>query len=218
VDAAHDLGGAHGFGCVAPDDAIFHADWEERLFALTEVAAVAGITRGHFREAIESMAPSAYLASSYYERWLFGLERRLQCAGTVTPADVEAAMTRLGDRVIPVRRDPAFAEQCLASRRSGDPLPPAAAPRFGPGERVRVRRMRPTGHTRCPGYVRGAIGVVERVHGDDRLADAVARGEEPPPEAVYAVRFGSADLFGPEGEAPFHVFVDLSESYLEEPA
>jgi hypothetical protein len=56
------------------------------------------------------------------------------------------------------------------------------------------------------------------VHGDDRLADAVARDEEAPPEALYAVRFCSADLFGAGAEPPFHVMVDLSESYLEEPA
>ena len=36
------------------------------------------------------------------------------------------------------------------------PLEPAVDPRFAPGERVRVRRMRPDGHTRCPRYVRGA--------------------------------------------------------------
>jgi nitrile hydratase len=77
--------------------------------------------------------------------------------------------------------------------------------------------MRPGGHTRCPRYVRGATGVVVRVHGDDLLPDAVARGEEAPPEAVYAVRFSSADLFGAGGEPAFQVFVDLSESYLEEP-
>jgi nitrile hydratase subunit beta len=204
-----------GFGVVVPDGAIFHADWEARLFALAEVTAVAGIAAGHFREAIESMPPSAYLTASYYERWLFGLERRLQRAGTVVPGDVEAAIARRGSNDRPRRLDPAFAEECLEVARDGAPLAPAAAPRFRPGERVSVRRMRPSGHTRCPRYVRGATGVVERVHGDDRLPDAVARGEEPSPEAVYAVRFCSEDLFGSGGEPPFHVFVDLSESYLE---
>ena len=61
--------------------------------------------------------------------------------------------------------------------------------------------MRPAGHTRCPRYVRGAVGVIARVHGDDWLPDAVARDEETAPEAVYAVRFGSRDLFG-AGEEP----------------
>ena len=207
-----------GFGAVVPDGAIFHADWEARLFALTEVAAVAGIAAGHFREAIESMPPRAYLAASYYERWLAGLERRLQRAGTVAPGDVEALMAARGSDELPRRLDPAFAEACLAVARDGAPLAPAVAPRFKPGERVSVRRMRPSGHTRCPRYVRGATGVVERVHGDDQLPDAVARGEHAPAEAVYAVRFASEDLFGPGREPPFHVFVDLSESYLENPA
>jgi nitrile hydratase len=210
------MGGMDGFGPVVLDDAIFHADWEARLFALTEVAGALGLTAGHFREAIEAMPPGAYLTSSYYERWLFALECRLQRAGTIAPQDVEGVMARLGDD-LPQRRDPAQAVGCLEERQSGDPLPPAAAPRFGPGEGVRVRRMRPGGHTRCPRYVRGATGVVARVHGDDLLPDAVARGEEAPPEAVYAVRFSSADLFGAGGEPAFQVFVDLSESYLEEP-
>jgi hypothetical protein len=35
---------------------------------------------------------------------------------------------------------------------------------------------------------------------------------------VYAVRFRSVDLFGAGEEPPFHIFVDLSESYLEEHA
>ena len=75
--------------------------------------------------------------------------------------------------------------------------------------------MRPTGRTRCPRYVRGGIGVVERVHGDDQLPDAVARGEAAPPQALYSVRFSPEDLFGAGGEPPFCVFVDVSESYLE---
>ena len=37
------------------------------------------------------------------------------------------------------------------------------------------------------------------------------------PEALYAVRFRSEDLFGPGEEPGFRVLVDLSESYLEEP-
>ena len=217
MDGVHDMGGMHGFGPVVPDDAIFHAGWEARLFALTEVADALGLTAGHFRETIEAMPPGTYLTSSYYERWLFGLERRLQRAGTIASQDVDGVMARLGDD-LPQRRDPALAAECLEERRSGDPLPRAAAPRFAPGEHVRVRRMRPGGHTRCPRYVRGATGVVGRVHGDDLLPDAVARGEEAPPEAVYAVGFSSADLFGVGGEPAFQVFVDLSESYLEEPA
>jgi nitrile hydratase beta subunit len=210
------MGGMHGFGAVVPDGDVFHEDWERRLFALTRVARIAGITAGHFRAMIESMPPDEYLAASYYERWLYGLERRLALAGTLTPEDVDAAITRAAGP-LPESSDPQLAQRVVEVQRGGGPMPTAAAPRFRPGQRVRVRRMRPEGHTRCPRYVRGAAGVIERVHGDDCLADAVAGGQDGPVEAVYAVRFRSDDLFGPGEEPPYRVLVDLWESYLEEP-
>jgi nitrile hydratase beta subunit len=217
MDGAHDLGAMQGFGPVVHDEAIFHEEWEARVFALSELAGTAGITAGHFRAAIEAMPPRDYLAASYYERWLFGLERRLEAAGTIEPGELEAAMARVGQAPQPESRDPAFAQRCLDAQRTARPLPAAEAPRFAPGDRVRVRRMRPEGHTRCPRYVRGVVGVVERIHGDDVLADAAARCENAAPEAVYAVRFRSGDLFGEGPEPPFHVCIDLWESYLETP-
>jgi nitrile hydratase beta subunit len=217
VDGVHDMGGMHGFGVVVHDQQVFHEPWERRLFALARVARLAGLTAGHTRQMIESMPPDEYLAASYYERWLWGLEHRLELAGTVTPEDVEEAMARVGGTALPERGDPQLAARCVEAQRDGEAMPTAAAPRFRPGERVRVRRMRPEGHTRCPRYVRGAAGVIERVHGDDPLADAVARGQHGPAEAVYAVRFRSDDLFGPGEEPPYRVLVDLWESYLEEP-
>ena len=214
MDGAHDMGGMHGFGTVVPDGAVFHEDWERRLFALTRVARTAGITAGHSRAMIESMPPAEYLGASYYERWMWGLEQRLALAGTITHADVDEALAR-GELPQP-SRDPVLAERAIAAQHAGVPLAPAAAPAFRRGERVRVRRMRPAGHTRCPRYIRGALGVIDRVHGDDLLADAEARGERAPVEAVYAVRFRSDDLFGPRDEPPYDVLVDLWESYLEE--
>jgi nitrile hydratase beta subunit len=212
------MGGMAGFGPVVPDGEVFHEPWERRLFGLTRVCrAVPGIAAGHFREAIEEMPPAAYLGASYYERWLYGLERRLERAGTVAPDDLQSALERAGSGPLPERLDPELAERCVQAQARGGPLPAAAAPRFRPGQRVRVRRMRPAGHNRCPRYVRGADGVIERVHGDDLLADASARGRDEPVEAVYAVGFRSDDLFGPGDEPPFRVLVDLSESYLEEP-
>jgi nitrile hydratase beta subunit len=216
VDGAHDMGGMDGFGVVVPDGAVFHEPWEPRLFALTRVARAAGITAGHSRAVIESMTPVEYLEASYYERWMWGLERRLELAGTITRADVEAAMARLAGEELPASSDPAFAQRVVGAQQEGAPLPTAANAAFRPGQRVRVRRMRPEGHTRCTRYIRGAVGVIERVHGDDLLADAAARGEADPVEAVYAVCFGSDDLFGARDEPPYRVLVDLWESYLEE--
>ena len=217
MDGIHDMGGMAGFGPVVPDEAVFHEPWERRLFALTRVCRAAGITAGHFREAIESMPPDEYLDATYYERWMYGLERRLERAGSLAPGDMDEALARVQGGPLPERSDPELTERVLVIQRSGNPLPPAAAPHYAPGDSVRVRRMRPAGHSRCPRYVRGATGVVERVHGDDLLADAAARGRDEPVEAVYAVSFRSQDLFGSGEEPSFHVLVDLSESYLEEP-
>jgi nitrile hydratase beta subunit len=217
VDGVHDMGGMHGFGPVVPDGTNFHSDWERRIYGLARVTRSAGIGSGMFRAAIESMPPDEYLAASYYERWMFGLERRLDQGGVLTPEDVETGMARFADAPVPERIDPELAERCVDAQRKGGPMAAAAAARFRPGQRVRVHRMRPVEHTRCPRYVRGAFGVIERVHGDAKLPDAVARGEDLPPEALYAVRFRSDDLFGPGEEPGFRVLVDLSESYLEEP-
>jgi len=216
VDGAHDMGGMDGFGPVVADGDVFHQAWEPRLFALTRVARFAGLTAGHTRAVIESMPPVEYLEASYYERWLWGLQRRLELAGTISADDVASTMAAIDGDPLPRTSDPELATGVVEAQRSGEPMRTAAAAAFRPGQRVRVRRMRPEGHTRCPRYVRGAIGTIERVHGDDALADAVARGESGPVEAVYAVRFRSDDLFGPREEPPYRVLVDLWESYLEE--
>jgi nitrile hydratase subunit beta len=93
--------------------------------------------------------------------------------------------------------------------------PPPPRPRFAPGSRVRVKRMRPPGHTRCPRYARGATGVVERVDGMDRLPDKAVYGERVEREPVYSVAFASTELWGASDEPPFTVLLDLWDSYLE---
>lgn len=83
-----------------------------------------------------------------------------------------------------------------------------------PGTRVRARAGDPDHHTRVPRYVRGHTGEVVEYEGDWPLPDDVARGIDPPRvEAVYAVRFPAAALWG---EGTHTVTVDLWESYLEE--
>jgi nitrile hydratase subunit beta len=76
----HDLGGLHGFGPLAieHDEPPFHHEWEARVFALNRFFLRAGwYTLDEFRAAVERMPPSAYLAASYYERWLYGIESLL---------------------------------------------------------------------------------------------------------------------------------------------
>ena len=220
MDGAHDLGGMQGFGAVAAPGAEFayHERWEARVFALHVLVGVQDLGGGPSGRATREEMPAAhYLSASYYERWLWSAERRLERKGTIEPGEVERTMERLAaGESEPRRSDPDLAGRAVAAvRRRGPPLAPATAPRFTAGERVRVRRMRPARHTRCPRYVRGAVGVVERVRGLDALPELAAYGERGRPEPVYAVRFGSETLWGEDGRPPWTVMVDLWESYLE---
>ncbi|HEY4439385.1 MAG TPA: hypothetical protein VGN14_02960 [Candidatus Elarobacter sp.] len=73
----HDLGGAHGFGPleIEADEPPFHHEWEARVFAINRLLLRAGVYNlDEFRDAVERMPPAEYLAASYYEKWLFGIE------------------------------------------------------------------------------------------------------------------------------------------------
>jgi nitrile hydratase subunit beta len=165
----------------------------------------------------EEMDPAHYLAASYYERWLYSAEQRLLRKGTITPGEVEGAMRRVAaGESLPEHHDTAMAERILADLRAVRPMDaPPADVRFGRGQRVRVKRMHPAGHTRSPRYVRGAIGVIEGVRGADRLPDRAVYGERVTPEPVYSVAVRSEELWGPSEETPWTVLLDLWDSYLD---
>ena len=85
----NDVGGMHGFGPIDTEDdaTTFHHEWEARVFAINRLLLKAGVYNlDEFRDAIERMEPARYLAASYYERWLAGVERLLHEKGII--ADV----------------------------------------------------------------------------------------------------------------------------------
>ena len=78
MNGVHDMGGMHGFGPVEAerDEPVFHHGWEARVLA---IALATGFLRrwniDMGRYTIEQMPPREYLASRYYERWLWAAER-----------------------------------------------------------------------------------------------------------------------------------------------
>jgi nitrile hydratase subunit beta len=210
------MGGMHGFGPVvtAGSDRVAEHPWELRVFAMSTLVGIEGLGSASGRAIREEMEPAAYLASGYYERWLWSTEQRLLRRGTIDDRDVDAWVQRLRAGEAPPRRDdPAAAARAVDATGEGSPLRRAGTSRFSVGDSVRVRRMRPSGHTRCPRYVRGVVGIVEGVRGMDTFPDIGPY--EGPDEPVYAVAFVSDDLFGPSGEGSWTVILDLYESYLE---
>jgi nitrile hydratase beta subunit len=219
VDGIHDMGGMHGFGAVLEPggELPYHERWEPRVFAVHLLISTEGLGAGPGgRPTREEMEPARYLEASYYERWLWSAEQRLLRAGAIAPGDVERMMERLEDGdPEPRHDDPAMAGRALNLLREVEPLGQVAETRFSVGDPVRVRRMRPSGHTRCPRYARGVSGVIECVRGVDSLPDLAVYGKEAPEEAVYSVSFDSVQLWGVSDEPPWTVLLDLWESYLE---
>ncbi|MEP6973536.1 MAG: SH3-like domain-containing protein [Actinomycetota bacterium] len=203
----HDMGGMQGFGAVVvPDgDLVFHAAWEARQCATSLLTALD-------RRVIENMPAHAYLAAGYYERWMHATEQVLLDEGKIEPGEIEDWQRRLASgEATPVRSDPDLVAREIASLRKTWRFAAVEDPRFDQGDRVRVRPSRPSGHTRCPRYVRGVLGTVRTILGADQVPDA----PDDPSEPVYSVAFASADLWGASAEGDWTVIVDLWERYLE---
>ena len=224
MNGVHDLGGMHGFGPVVfePGEPVFHAEWERRTFALN--LAMGGWRRWNIdmsRHAREQMPPAEYLATGYYEHWLWRLERLLEQHGFIDSTAIDrrirgedaaagAAAVELGDGAL--RREDV--SRLLRKRRAArldDPVPP----KFKAGDAVLARNMNPTGHTRIPRYVRGRRGVIDRDHGVFIFPDTHAAGLGRKPQHVYSVRFAAGELWGPDGHARDVVYVDLWDDYLD---
>ncbi len=217
MNGPHDLGGAHGFGPVVPelDEPPFHADWERRMFALTLAMGGTGMwTLDMSRHAREQVPPPDYLASTYYEIWLKGLERLLVERGLAT--DEEIASGRASEPPIPLPRKPT-ADKVAAGLARGAPTErePSAAAVFNVGDNVRARIINPSGHTRLPRYVRGRRGRIAAVRGAHVFADASAAGRDEDARWLYSVAFDAAEVWGPEGRAGDEIVIDLWEPYLE---
>jgi len=206
VDGIHDLGGMQGFGPVghSPAEPVFRHRWQAVARALMEVVAGAvNASGGEFRHSIERMEPGHYLTSDYYEHWLTAAATLTVEHGLVTRADLESRAGGPFPLSGPVLAPPVL-----------DAGPGLDEPRFGVGDQVRVREWHPTGHTRCPGYVRGKAGTVARVDGTHSLPDVEAHGTARRYEPTYSVRFGADELWR-DGQRGVSVHVDLWDSYLE---
>jgi nitrile hydratase subunit beta len=222
MNGVHDMGGMHGMGAVEVerDEPVFHADWERRAFAITLASGFLGKWNIDMsRSAREQMPPAEYLATSYYQHWLWGLEKQLVDAGILTREEIAARLagrpTSLAPppadlRVLQAQDVPAAVGNRRAARMD------AAVPaRFAVGDHVVAKNMNPIGHTRLPRYARGRGGVVDRDHGVFVFPDAAAAGKGRQPQHCYSVRFTSRELWGPEAPERDAVYVDLFEAYLE---
>ena len=217
MNGVHDMGGMDGLGPVAPeaDEPLFHAPWEARVLALTLAVGAWGrwnidVSR-HQRERIPG---PAYLAMSYYEKWLTALTALIVETGLATASEIAAGRPAPGGRRL---APPLTADRVAGMLASGSAYARHidASARFRVGDRVRARNINPTGHTRLPRYARGRQGVIEHDHGAHVFPDSNAHGAGEAPQPLYGVRFAARELWGEAAAARDAVHLDLWESYLE---
>jgi nitrile hydratase len=211
MNGIHDMGGLHGFGPVEvePDEPVFHARWEARVFGIVQSLPGGNIDAG--RHSIECLDPVSYLKDGYYGRWFGALVNTLADLGIVSTAQLEARMRR---RPRPHKRSRAVAPTWRPqSRNYARPI--AATPAFRVGQDVVTKNHQPAGHTRLPAYARLRPGVITRVHAAMVFPDDHAHGRGENPQYLYTVRFDGGVLWGDSAEPATVIHVDLFESYLD---
>jgi nitrile hydratase len=217
MNSIHDMGGMTCFGPVVREEnePLFHAPWEQRVFAMTMLSVGSLVTLDELRHGIERMDPAHYLESPYYEHWLASLETLAVEHGLLTKEELATGLSQ------------------TQQVRSKSPLPPEAVPivvskgapcdrpagrrkpRFSVGDTVTAKNLNPSGHTRLPRYVRGKQGVINLVHGTFVYPDTNAHGGGERPQPLYNVRFSARELWGPTSARRDHLYIDLWEDYLE---
>ena len=217
MDGVHDMGGMDGFGKVEPEpnEPVFHSEWEARVMAMNRAMGAGGAWNIDMsRFAREMLPPHVYLSSSYYKKWQLGMENNLIERGFIG-AD-ELAAGRALHPAKPLKRGKFTLESVERVMTRGSFTRDAQAPaRFKPGDRVRAKNIHPATHTRLPRYVRGHVGVVERLQGCHVFPDSVAIGAGENPQWLYTVVFAGPDLWGPESDPTVKVSVEAFEPYLE---
>jgi len=221
MNGAHDLGGMHGFGPVdiERDEPVFHHEWERRAFAISLAAGFLGKWNIDMsRYAREQMPPAEYLATTYYEHWLFGLEKLLDDTRLVSRAElqatlkghaVQAPLPAAGVRALAARDVEAELRKSRASKADED-----VPPRFNVGDRVRTVNINPLGHTRLPRYARDKRGVVTLDHGVWVFPDTNGSGRGRNPQHCYSIRFEGRELWGADAGSRDVIHIDLWDDHM----
>ena len=217
MNGVHDMGGMDGFGKVEPEpnEPVFHEPWEGRVMAMNRAMGSVGIWNIDVGRFSREMLPAhVYLASSYYRKWFLGLEQMLLERGLVDADEIAAGHAlRPGKPLKRGKFDVAAVDRVMTRGSFSRPAPAQA--RFKPGDRVRAKNIHPVSHTRLPRYVRGHVGVVERLHGAHVFPDTVVAGQGESPQWLYTVCFDSRELWGADADPSVKVSIDAFEPYLD---
>jgi nitrile hydratase subunit beta len=212
----HDMGGMHGFGPVEaePNEPVFHAPWEGRVHALQRAMGAADLwTIDGGRASLETLPPQLYLATTYYQRWFLGLEKRVVAYGLVGTDELAAGHSLHPAKKLP--RTMTLADAQKPPIRGNFARPTNAPARFSVGDRVRTANINPTTHTRLPRYARDKEGVVAAIRGCHVYPDTAALDvHDESPQWLYTVVFTGQELWGEDADPSIKVSIEAFEPYL----
>lgn len=242
----HHIGGLEGLDPINFETQVFVEPWEERIFGIhTAMMALSNHlseslpdyeidqvptqfksfwTWGHLRMGAEGMHTFEYFRLRYYEKWLGGISGFFVEEGYITQEELDTrtaqylADSKKADSPLPSGGDPAIDEQLLKYLTEGDsPLrPSSSSPKFSLGDRVRVKQVLSSDHTRLPGHIRGCVAEVVKVYEGAftyffPTADGIGT-----PMPVYSLAFKATDLWNESlTDANMVYYNDIFEVYLE---
>ncbi|WP_181801193.1 nitrile hydratase subunit beta [Streptomyces shenzhenensis] len=238
----HHLGGLENLGAVTYEPRVFVEDWEQRIFgihvAMMGLSAHLGDavpqypikdvptafssvwTWADLRKGAEAMHPFAYFQYRYYEKWLGGISGFFVSQGYITEEELEAKAAEYLQEpalALPDGGDERIDDQVIRYLREGDSprQGPAESPAYVVGDRVTVKDVPPTEHTRLPGNLRGRTGTVERVfEGNYGYFCSTGPDGIGEPMPVYIVRFEPTDIWGELAEPGAVLYGELYQTYL----
>jgi nitrile hydratase len=216
MNGIHDMGGMQGFGKVEPEpnEPVFHSDWEARALAMNRAMSYSKLWNIDMSRAmIEVLPPDRYLTMSYYEKWMFRLEKLLIDRGLIDAEEIDAGHSLRPGKAL--ARTLTLENVPRALTRAPFARPVTRPASFKVGDRVRTRKINPETHTRLPRYARGRIGVIDCVRGFHVFPDTVAIGKGEDPQWLYTVLFEGRELWGESAEPTLKVSIEAWEPYLE---
>ena len=180
-------------------------------------------TWGHLRMGAEAMNPLDYFKFRYYEKWLGGISGFFIEEGYITKEELDAKTAlyledgNLGDAPLPNKQEPAIDAQVIKYLQEGDSHQRNVdvAPKFAVGDKIRVKSIPPTEHTRLPGNLQGKIGTIDVAYPAPYTYFFTTTDGLGKPMPVYNVKFEATELWGETAEPNSVYYNDLFETYLE---
>ena len=166
MNGPHDLGGQMGFGPIAAErnEPYFHAEWEKRALGITLSCGTFGAwTLDESRHARESIPPADYLAASYYEVWIRGIDTLLERHGFASREELSSGQ-HIAQGVRPKRVLKADMVESVLAKGGACDRPVQTAARFAVGDRSRAGRVRFPGRQRAWQRRKSAMGLHGRLY------------------------------------------------------